>query len=74
LVTDQYGKPVVGAQVVAASLSVNTGPNVAGSDGRAAVPSNVQGAQWLIISKAGFQPEHLNAPTRWPLHVTLHPK
>lgn len=74
LVTDHSGKPLVGAQVVAVSPSMNTGPNFTDSDGRATVPSNVQGIQWLDISKDGFRPERLDVPSRWPLHVTLQPE
>ncbi len=72
-VVDAAGKPVAGAMVEAVSLSMNTGPNTTDATGEAELPSNVQGARWIAVSKAGFERACVDVPKQWPLRVTLKP-
>jgi hypothetical protein len=73
-VVDQNGAPVAGAEVMAISPSFASGPNLTDRKGIAAVPYNIQGAQWITISKPGYVAVYAEVPACWPLHVTLTPE
>ena len=72
-VTDPAGQPVAGANVEAVSPSMNAGPNVTDTKGEALLPSNPQGAQWVVVSKPGFERTQVDVPKQWPLRVMLKP-
>src|SRR5689334_21206288 len=73
-VSDSAGQSVQGARVQAVSLSLNSTPNITDAQGEATVPSMVQGAKWISVSKAGFETIQVDMPKQWPLRVTLKPQ
>lgn len=72
-VVDPAGRPIAGANVEAVSPSMNAGPNITDGHGECVLPSNMQGVQWVQISKAGFEAIQVDIPKTWPLCVTLKP-
>lgn len=72
-VVNGSGQPIVGANVEAVSPSMNAGPNVTDANGEAPLPSNVQGARWVAVSKPGFERTQVDVPKQWPLRVVLRP-
>ena len=75
IVVDSVGKPVQGAVVYSVNLSMNGPKTKTDANGKAVVPLIVGGERmkWVSIDKAGFDPVHVNMPSKWPLRVTLAP-
>ena len=73
LIIDPAGRPVVGVEVYSVAASMETGPHLSDSDGRVSVPYNVQGTQYLRVTKAGFDSIDVPVSPTWPTSVTLQP-
>jgi hypothetical protein len=72
-VVDSAGKPVQGAQVAPVTLSMNGPAETSDAKGEASVPLRISGQEtkWVSVSKAGFKPEQVGVPAKWPLKVVL---
>ena len=55
IVTDQDGKPVEGAKITGASLSISGQFTKTNSKGGAQIPKAVQQTKWITVSKAGYE-------------------
>ena len=71
IVVDGMGKPIEGAIISGASLSMNTKEVETNAKGEATVPSNIQSVKWVLIEKSGYQSVHVDVPLSWPLHIIL---
>ena len=71
VVTDANGAPVAGALVEGVSASMNGQAVTTDAKGVARVPDNLQGIEWVNVSKPGYAAAHESAPAKWPLNVTL---
>jgi hypothetical protein len=72
-VVDSNGAPIQGAKVEAVSPSINSAPNLTNAGGDALLPSNIQGAKWVGVSKTGYEAIQVSLPSQWPLQITLKP-
>ena len=73
-VVDPAGQPVVGAEVLAVSLSMTAGPNITDGQGEAFLPGNLQNVKWVQVSKPWYRTVQVEVTETWPLHVMLEPK
>lgn len=73
-VVDPSGAPIAGAVVEGQTMSMNTGPIITDAKGEATARDNIQGLKWINVSKDGYQTANVNAPSTWPLRVTLVPQ
>jgi hypothetical protein len=52
-------------------MSTEGAPAFTAADGTAKVETDVVGAQWIAVSKPGYEREQVGMPAKWPLRVVL---
>jgi hypothetical protein len=72
LIVDSSGKPIAGAKVVGASLSIGGQSTQSDDKGRANIPSAVQPTKWVSVYKEGFRPvENIDIDQKKPIVVKM---
>lgn len=72
VIVDSGGKPIEGAKVVGASLSVSGQATFSDKRGHASIPSPVQPTKWVSVYRDGFSPvEHIGIAQKKPIVVSM---
>src|SRR6267142_7015357 len=70
IIVDTNGKPIAGAKIVGASLSIGGQSTISDKNGQAKIPSAVQETKWVSIYKDEFRAvENIDVAQKKPIVV-----